>query len=201
MRDSRCRCCKTTRTTWQLIKESWQCETQRHSRTVQLGRVARQTPEGVGPSRPVSRIRRRPAARVNQSVNQQPAPAVPPSPPIGPSTVHPHSVSPFSVPFHRPFLNHQSAAINRCGRPTPGERSLHRQTVWIPYFVGSFNLPSVAGRLQAAAAVAQEGPIPISVPPPALASQLSALDVSSLGLLRRRSFAVLSLGARVSVKS
>lgn len=59
---------------------------------------------------------------------------------------------------------------------------LHRQTVWIPHFVGSLNLPSVAGRLQAAAAVVQEGPISISVPPSALPSQLSAVDVSSLDL-------------------
>lgn len=48
--------------------------------------------------------------------------------------------------------------------------------------MGSPNLPSVAGRLQAAAAVAQEGPISISVPPSALPSQLSAVDVSSLDL-------------------
>lgn len=48
--------------------------------------------------------------------------------------------------------------------------------------MGSLNLPSVAGRLQAAAAVVQEGPISISVPPSALPSQLSAVDVSSLDL-------------------
>lgn len=61
-----------------------------------------------------------------------------------------------------------------------GPSTLHPHSAFpprpIPHFVGSFNLPAVAGRLQTAAAVAQEGSISISVPPrpprPALASQL-----------------------------
>lgn len=59
--------------------------------------------------------------------------------------------------------------------------------------MGSPNLPSVAGRLQAAAAVVQEGPISISVLrlPCPLSSQLPTSRVSTS--LRRRSFAVLSL--------
>lgn len=63
--------------------------------------------------------------------------------------------------------------------------------------MGSLHLPSVAGRLQAAAAVAQEGPISISASPSALASQLSALYVSSVGFLRPQSFPVSRVGSRV----
>lgn len=202
MHDARCTM-PALQTTWPLVMRVGRVRHRDNRETRPERGCWSQLPGSVQASR-IRRGQARGVNPVNPSISQSTARSHPPLdhpalPPIGPSTVHPHSAGSLCA-LYRPFLIHQPPVIHRLAWETDSRRALNStvHAVWIPHFVGSPNLPSVAGRLQAAAAVAQEGPISISVPASALPSQLpSALDVSSVGLLRRQPFAVLSLDSRL----